>query len=133
MSGRILIQLSSKSINRVKGNLISSSEAAVEVRVRICSLPPRPKYYQTIPIDKFQIPKPAADVHYNASETYFYNTIPKRVHRYVIDPNFISENLNVNRISLSQRPLTANAMHSASRDTHRSSSTRPIYAWQSTA
>lgn len=32
-SGRILIQLSSKSINRVKGELISSSEAAVEVRV----------------------------------------------------------------------------------------------------
>ncbi|CAF1290905.1 unnamed protein product [Adineta steineri] len=67
---------------------------------------PRPKYYQTVPIDKYQLPKPSQDVHYNASETYFYNTIPKRPTRYVIHPNFISENLNVNRVALGQRPPT---------------------------
>lgn len=83
------------------------------------SLPPRPKYYKTIPVEKLQIPKPAPDVHYNASETFFYNTIPKRVHRYVIDPNFISENLNVNKMSLSQRPPTANAVHSTISDLNR--------------
>ncbi|CAF0733774.1 unnamed protein product [Adineta ricciae] len=83
------------------------------------TLPPRPKYYKTIPIEKLQIPKPAPDVHYNASETFFYNTIPKRVHRYVIDPNFISENLNVNKMPLSQRPPTANATHSTISDVNR--------------
>lgn len=67
----------------------------------------RPKYYQTIPIEKFEIPKPAADIHYNASETYFYNTIPKRVPRYVVDPNFISEDINVNHMSVSKRTPTA--------------------------
>jgi len=71
------------------------------------SLPQRPKYYQTIPVEKFRIPKPVPDLHYNASETYFYNTMPKRVHRYVIDPNFISENLNINKMSLAKRPLSS--------------------------
>ena len=88
-------------------------------------LPPRPKYYQTIPVEKFQIPKPAADIHYNASETYFYNTLPKRVHRYVIDPNFISENLNVNKMSLSKRPPSATIVHSTLQDFHRRQTTPP--------
>ena len=88
-------------------------------------LPPRPKYYQTIPVEKFQIPKPAADIHYNASETYFYNTLPKRVHRYVIDPNFISENLNVNKMSLSKRPPSATIVHSTLPDFHRRQTTPP--------
>jgi hypothetical protein len=83
------------------------------------SLPQRPKYYQTIPIEKFQVPKPPAELHYNASETYFYNTLPKRVPRYVVDPNFISENLNVNKISLSKRPLTAAVVHSTINDFNR--------------
>jgi len=71
------------------------------------SHPQRQKYYQTIPIEKFQIPKTSPEVHYNASETYFYNTSPKRLPRYVIDPNLISENLNINRMSISKRPPTA--------------------------
>ena len=83
------------------------------------SLPQRPKYYHTIPIEKFQVPKPPPELHYNASETYFYNTIPKRVHRYVIDPNFISENLNVNKISLSKRPSTATVAHPTINDINR--------------
>ena len=87
------------------------------------SLAQRPKYYQTIPIEKFQVPKPPPELHYNASETYFYNTMPKRVHRYVIDPNFISENLNVNKISLSKRPPTANVSHSTINDFNRRQST----------
>ncbi len=70
-------------------------------------------------MEKFQIPKPAVDLHYNASETYFYNTLPKRVHRYVIDPHFISENLNVNKMSLSKRPPTASVAHSTINDFNR--------------
>jgi len=50
--------------------------------------------------------KPRQEVHYNAAETFFYNTMPKRSHRYVVNPNFISENLNVNRVSLGKRPPT---------------------------
>ncbi|CAF4805036.1 unnamed protein product, partial [Rotaria socialis] len=73
----------------------------------IFSLAQRTKYYQTIPIEKFQIPKPPQEVHYNASETYFYNTIPKRVHRYVVDPNFISENLNISGRSMSKQTAPA--------------------------
>ncbi|CAF4223572.1 unnamed protein product, partial [Rotaria magnacalcarata] len=76
---------------------------AIEKYNQNSNLAQRSKYYQTIPIEKFQIPKPPQEVHYNASETYFYNTIPKRVHRYVVDPNFISENLNISGRSLSKR------------------------------
>ncbi len=68
------------------------------------SHPQRQKYYQTIPVEKFQIPKTSSE---NVSDTYFYNASPSRLQRYVIDPNLISENLNVNRISISKRPPTA--------------------------
>jgi hypothetical protein len=68
------------------------------------------------------LPKPPPEIHYNANETYFYNTLPKRVHRYVIDPHFISENLNVNRISLSKRPSTATVVHSTINDINRQQS-----------
>ncbi|UJR22269.1 hypothetical protein I4U23_025329 [Adineta vaga] len=70
------------------------------------TLSPRPKYYQTVSIDKYQLPKPSTEIHYNASETFFYNTMPKHRHRYIINPNFISENLNVNKVSLGERPPT---------------------------
>ena len=73
------------------------------------SLAQRPKYYQTIPVEKFQLPKPPQEVHYNASETYFYNTVPKRAHRYVVDPSFISENLNISGRSMSKRTSTTTA------------------------
>ncbi|CAF1001721.1 unnamed protein product [Adineta steineri] len=96
-----------------------------ETNTQELTLPPRPKYYQTIPVEKFQIPKPAPEVHYNANETYFYNTMPKRVHRYVIDPNFISENLNINKMSLSKRPLTATVVPSSMNDINRQST---VYA-----
>ncbi|CAF0776381.1 unnamed protein product [Rotaria sordida] len=93
------------------------------------TLPQRPKYYQTIPIEKYQIPKPPPELHYNASDTYFYNTLPKRLHRYVIDPNFISENLNVNKISMSKRPLTAAVVHSTINDINRQQKTpTTVYA-----
>jgi hypothetical protein len=93
------------------------------------SIPPRPKYYQTIPVEKFQLPKPPVDIHYNASDTYFYNTLPKRVHRYVINPHFISENLNVNKISLSKRPSTATIVHSKINDFNRQQATpTTVYA-----
>ncbi|CAF3431073.1 unnamed protein product [Rotaria sp. Silwood1] len=87
------------------------------------TLPQRPKYYQTIPVEKFQVPKPPPEFHFNASETYFYNTLPKRLHRYVVDPNFISENLNVNKISMSKRPLTATVVHSTINDINRQQTT----------
>ncbi|CAF4513802.1 unnamed protein product, partial [Rotaria sp. Silwood2] len=83
------------------------------------TLPQRPKYYQTIPVEKFQLPKPPPELHYNASETYFYNTLPKRSHRYVVDPNFISENLSVNKISMLKRPLTPTVVHSTINDINR--------------
>ena len=71
------------------------------------SLHQRPKYYQTLPVDKLKIPPSSPEAHYKSSDTYFYQTSPKRPSRYVINPHFISENLNVNRMSLSQRPTTA--------------------------
>ncbi|CAF3388747.1 unnamed protein product [Rotaria socialis] len=80
---------------------------AIEKYNQNSNLAQRTKYYQTIPIEKFQIPKPPQEVHYNASETYFYNTIPKRVHRYVVDPNFISENLNISGRSMSKQTAPA--------------------------
>ncbi|CAF2686928.1 unnamed protein product [Rotaria sp. Silwood2] len=67
----------------------------------------RTKYYRTIPMEKFQIPRPLSDLHRNSSETYCSNRSSKHVHRYVIDPNLMSENLNVNKMSLSNRPPTA--------------------------
>ncbi|CAF1595014.1 unnamed protein product [Adineta ricciae] len=70
------------------------------------TLSTRPKYYQTVSIDKYQLPKPSFEIHYNAPETFFYNTMPKYRHRYIINPNFISENLNVNKVSLGERPPT---------------------------
>lgn len=92
------------------------------------SLAPRPKYYQTIPVEKFDVPKPPSDIHYNASETYFYNTLPKRVHRYVIDPNFISENLNISGRSMSKRAAatttaTATVLHPTINDINRQPTT----------
>ncbi|CAF3433090.1 unnamed protein product [Rotaria socialis] len=57
------------------------------------------KHYQAIPMDKFQIPQPATDLPHNPSS--------KQAHRCFINPNLISENLNVNRMSLSKRPPTA--------------------------
>ncbi|CAF1032060.1 unnamed protein product, partial [Didymodactylos carnosus] len=53
----------------------------------------RPKYYQTIPIEKFKPTTAPPELHYNASETYFYNTVPKQSQRYVVSPNWISEDL----------------------------------------
>ncbi|CAF5090545.1 unnamed protein product, partial [Rotaria socialis] len=42
---------------------------AIEKYNQNSNLAQRTKYYQTIPIEKFQIPKPPQEVHYNASET----------------------------------------------------------------
>ncbi|CAF1324843.1 unnamed protein product [Rotaria sp. Silwood1] len=69
--------------------------------------PSRTKHYQTIPIDKFQIAQPSPDLNHSASEIYCSNRSSKHAHRYIIDPNLISENLNVNRMSLSKRLPTA--------------------------
>ncbi|CAF1276745.1 unnamed protein product, partial [Didymodactylos carnosus] len=67
----------------------------------------RPKYYQTIPIEKFKLSTPPPELHYNATETYFYNTVPKQPQRYVVSPDWISEDLNVHKISLKKRPQTS--------------------------
>lgn len=104
---RYLIEGNLYLIKDQRYNVIENVDpTSIEKYNQTLTFPQRPKYYQTIPIEKFQIPKPAPEIHYNASETYFYNTIPKQMHRYVIDPNFISEHLNVNKISLSKRPLS---------------------------
>ncbi|CAF1165571.1 unnamed protein product [Rotaria sordida] len=71
------------------------------------TLPSQTKYYQTIPMKKFQISQPLPNFHENISETSCSNTSSKHVHHYVIDPNLISENLNINKMSLSKRPPTA--------------------------
>ncbi|CAF1048192.1 unnamed protein product [Brachionus calyciflorus] len=70
-------------------------------------LNPRPNYYVKIDLDKLKPDRPAPEVHYNAAETYFYNTMPFRKATFTINPHFISENLNVQKIDLKLRENSA--------------------------
>jgi hypothetical protein len=48
-------------------------------------------------------------MHFKAGETFFYKTLPTRKMTFTIDPNFISENLNITKVSLQNRsPSTTN-------------------------
>ncbi len=44
-----------------------------------------------------------AELKHNAAETYFYNTLPFRKATFTINPNFISENLNVKKLELQKQ------------------------------
>jgi hypothetical protein len=57
--------------------------------------------------EKVRADLPAPEIHTNASETYFYNTMPFKRSTFTINPNFISENLNVKKIGLQNRSLSA--------------------------
>lgn len=58
----------------------------------------RPNYFVKIDMDKLKPDRAAPEIHYNASETYFYNTMPFRNATFTIDPSFISEKLNVQKL-----------------------------------
>jgi len=63
----------------------------------------RPKYHVKIDQEKVRPDPPAPEIHYNAPETYFYNTVPNRKATFTINPNFRSEMLNVQKIGLQTR------------------------------
>lgn len=63
----------------------------------------RPKYNVRIDPEKIKPDPPAIELHTNASETYFYNTLPFRKATFTINPHFISENLNVKKMGLQNR------------------------------
>lgn len=54
-------------------------------------------------MNKLQADDPAPEIHYNSPDTYFLNTMPFRKATFTIDPSFISENLNVQKIDLKRR------------------------------
>ena len=62
-----------------------------------------------INLEKLKPDPIAPDVHYKAADTFFYNTLPPRKMTFSIDPHFISENLNVKKVSLQNRPPSANS------------------------
>jgi len=67
----------------------------------------RPNYFVKINLDKLK-PDPAApEMHYKAAETFFLNTMPSKRMTFSVDPNFISENLNIKKVSLQNRSPSA--------------------------
>jgi hypothetical protein len=58
-------------------------------------------------LDKLRPDPMAPELHYNAAETYFYNTLPNRHLSFVIHPTFISEHLNVKKIDLQNKDAEA--------------------------
>ena len=67
----------------------------------------RPNYYVKIDIDKLRPEREAPIIHYNAAETFFCNTMPFRRATFDINPNFISENLNIQKLDLKLRGSSA--------------------------
>ncbi|RNA06155.1 IQ-DOMAIN 14-like isoform X3 [Brachionus plicatilis] len=66
-------------------------------------LHPRPNYFVRIDMNKLQPDERAPQIHYNSPDTYFLNTMPFRKATFTIDPSFISENLNVQKIDLKRK------------------------------
>jgi hypothetical protein len=59
-------------------------------------------------MDKIR-PDPAADeIHVNASETYFYNTIPNKKSSFTIDPSFSSEGMQGYKMKLRSKSSSVN-------------------------
>lgn len=67
----------------------------------------RPKYNVKIDPEKVKCDPPAPVYHFNAPETFFYNTQPSRKMCFTINPNFRSEVLNVQKIGLKNRDSTS--------------------------
>jgi hypothetical protein len=55
-------------------------------------------------LDKLKPDAPAPEIHFKAAETFFYNTLPHRKRTFDVNPHFISENLNVKKLELQNRP-----------------------------
>ena len=70
----------------------------------------RPKYNVKIDPDKIKADPPPIQLHHNAAETYFYNTLPFRKATFSINPNFISENLNVKKLELQKQSKENNSL-----------------------
>jgi hypothetical protein len=61
-------------------------------------------------MDKIKPDPEAPQLHFNAAETYFYNTLPYRKATFTVNPHFISENLiaKKNLIEQEKRRLNNN-------------------------
>ena len=55
----------------------------------------RPNYYVPIDMESIKPDPERPKIHFNANETYFYNTLPTRKATFVVNNNFISENLRI--------------------------------------
>jgi len=53
----------------------------------------RPNYYVPIDMESIKPDPERPKIHFNANETYFYNTLPTRKATFFVNNNFISENL----------------------------------------
>ena len=58
-------------------------------------------------MEKFQLLPSLSELRNNASAVHISGTSSKHVHRSAFDPNPVSENVNINKMSLTKRLPTA--------------------------